>query len=51
MEKTLARTPRPEADQTIRLNHDTKVIPSFIRIAFTDPRLTIHRDMIKLLAA
>src|SRR5688572_10611144 len=46
MQKTLARTPQPEAHQTVRLNIDTKDRTSSIRICFTDQRLTTHGGMI-----
>lgn len=46
MQKTLARTPQPEAHQTVRLNLDTKDATSSIRISFTDQRLTAHGGLI-----
>ena len=46
MEITLARTPRQEADQTVRLKIDTRTTTSSIRISFTDQRLTAHGGMI-----
>src|SRR5258707_918886 len=46
MQKTLARSPRPEAHQTVRLDLDTKDRTSSIRISFTDQRLTAHGGMI-----
>jgi hypothetical protein len=46
MQKTLARTPQPEAHQMVRLNLDTKDGASSIRISFTDQRLTAHGGMI-----
>src|SRR5215813_11329631 len=45
MQKTLARTPQPEAHQMVRLNIDTKNGASSIRISFTDQRLTAHGGM------
>ena len=38
--------PRPEADQTVRLQIDTKEGASSIRISFTDQRLTAHGGMV-----
>ena len=46
MQKTTARTPQPEAHQTVRLNIDNKDRTSSIRISFTDQRLTAHGGMI-----
>lgn len=46
MQKTLARTPQPEAHQMVRLNIDTKDGASSIRISFTDQRLTAHGGMV-----
>jgi hypothetical protein len=46
MQKTLARTPQPEAHQMVRLNIDTKNGGSSIRISFTDQRLTAHGGMV-----
>lgn len=46
MQKTLARSPRQEAHQTVRLNLDTKDRTSSIRISFTDQRLTAYGGMI-----
>ena len=46
MQKTLARTPQPEAHQMVRLNLDTKDGASSIRISFTDQRLTAHGGMV-----
>jgi len=46
MLKTLARSPQPEAHQTVRLNLDTKDATASIRISFTDQRLTAHGGMI-----
>src|SRR5215470_4235608 len=46
MQKTLARTPQPEAHQMVRLNIDTKNGASSIRISFTDQRLTAHGGMV-----
>lgn len=46
MQKTLARPPRQEAHQTVRLNIDTKDTTSSMRISFTDQRLTAHGGMI-----
>lgn len=46
MQKTLARIPRQEADQTVRLNIDTNKSTSSIRISFTDQRLSAHGGMI-----
>lgn len=46
MQKTLAQEPRPEADQTVRLNIDRKDGTSSIRISFTDQRLTAHGGMV-----
>ena len=46
MIKSPATEPRQEADQTVRLNIDTKDATSSIRISFTDQRLTAHGGMI-----
>jgi len=46
MQKNPTREPRQEADQTVRLNIDTKEATSSIRISFTDQRLTAHGGMI-----
>src|SRR5512144_3287407 len=46
MLKNSARSPQPEAHQTVRLNLDTKDATSSIRISFTDQRLTAHGGMI-----
>lgn len=46
MNKSPASEPRPEADQTVRLNIDTKDATASIRISFTDQRLTAHGGMI-----
>lgn len=46
MLKTLARSPQPEAHQTVRLNLDTKDATASIRISFTDQRLTAHGGLI-----
>jgi hypothetical protein len=44
--KNSSSKPRPEANQTVRLNVDTKDGDSSIRISFTDQRLTAHGGMI-----
>jgi len=41
-----ARSPQPEAHQTVRLNIDTHSGSSSIRIGFTDQRLTAHGGLI-----
>ena len=41
-----ARSPQPEAYQTVRLNIDTNHGPSSIRIGFTDQRLTPHGGLV-----
>lgn len=46
MNKSPASEPRQEADQTVRLNIDTKDSISSIRISFTDQRLSAHGGMI-----
>ena len=46
MNKSQASEPRQEADQTVRLNLDTKDATTSIRISFTDQRLTAHGGMI-----
>ena len=46
METTAARTPLPEAHQTVRLNLETIGTTSSIRISFTDQRLTAHGGII-----
>jgi hypothetical protein len=46
MNKSAGSEPRREADQTVRLNIDTKDATSSIRISFTDQRLTAHGGMI-----
>ena len=46
MKSLQASEPRQEADQTVRLNIDTKEGTSSIRISFTDQRLTAHGGMI-----
>jgi hypothetical protein len=46
MQKHPARSPQPEAHQTVRLNLDTKDATSSIRISFTDQRLTAHGGLI-----
>jgi Transposase DDE domain group 1 len=46
MQKTLASEPRPEANQTVRLEIDSKDSRPSIRISFTDQRLTAHGGMI-----
>ena len=46
MQKTQASEPRQEANQTARLQIDTKDHSSSIRISFTDQRLTAHGGMI-----
>lgn len=45
MKRLQASGPRQEADQTMRLNIDTKEATSSIRISFTDQRLTAHGGM------
>jgi hypothetical protein len=44
--KNSSSQPRQEADQTVRLNIDTKDHSSSIRISFTDQRLTAHGGMV-----
>jgi hypothetical protein len=44
--KNSSSQPRQEADQTVRLNIDTKDHTSSIRISFTDQRLTAHGGMV-----
>jgi hypothetical protein len=44
--KNSSSEPRQEADQTVRLNIDTKDRSSSIRISFTDQRLTAHGGMV-----
>ena len=44
--KEPTQLPRPEANQTVRLNIDTKDTTASIRISFTDQRLTAHGGMI-----
>lgn len=46
MKANQALGPRQEADQTVRLEIDTKVGVSSIRIGFTDRRLTAHGGMV-----
>ena len=46
MNQTQVPGPRPEADQTVRLQIDTTDRASSIRIGFTDQRLTAHGGMI-----
>jgi hypothetical protein len=46
MKPTQVPEPRPEADQTVRLQIDTKDGAPSIRIGFTDQRLTAHGGMI-----
>ena len=46
MKKSQAQGPRQEANQTVRLNIDTKDALSSIRISFTDQRLTAHGGMV-----
>jgi hypothetical protein len=46
MQTTRASEPRQEANQTVRLQIDTKDQSSSIRISFTDQRLTAHGGMI-----
>lgn len=46
MNRNQALGPRQEADQTVRLEVDTKVGVSSIRIGFTDQRLTAHGGMV-----
>lgn len=46
MYKSAGSEPRQEADQTVRLNIDTKDCSSSIRISFTDQRLTAYGGMI-----
>src|SRR2546426_3653490 len=46
MQKHPARSPQPEAHQTVRLNLDTKNATASIRISFTDQRLTAHGGLI-----
>ncbi len=43
--KNTSSSPRQEADQTVRLEIDTKAGASSIRISFTDQRLTAHGGM------
>lgn len=43
--KTTAQTPRPEANQTVRVEVDTLRGRTSIRIGFTDQRLTAHGGM------
>jgi len=43
--KNTSSLPRQEADQTVRLEIDTKAGTSSIRISFTDQRLTAHGGM------
>jgi len=43
--KNSSSLPRPEANQTVRLEIDTKDGESSIRISFTDQRLTAHGGM------
>ena len=45
MKRKQAPQPRPEANQTVRLEIDTKDGTSSIRIGFTDQRLTAHGGM------
>jgi hypothetical protein len=44
--KNSSSLPRQEADQTVRLDIDTKDQTSSIRISFTDQRLTAHGGMV-----
>jgi hypothetical protein len=44
--KNSSSEPRPEANQTVRLEIDTKDGNSSIRISFTDQRLTAHGGMV-----
>lgn len=46
MQKNPASQPQAEADQTVRLDIDTKDRPSSIRISFTDQRLSAHGGMV-----
>lgn len=46
MKETPASGPRQEANQTVRLNIDTKDATSSIRISFTDQRLTAHGGLV-----
>src|SRR5881392_3355318 len=46
MIKSPASEPRQEANQTVRLNVDTKDATSSMRISFTDQRLTAHGGLI-----
>jgi len=46
MKSNSSQEPRPEANQTVRLQIDTKERSPSIRISFTDQRLTAHGGMI-----
>lgn len=46
MKETTGSGPRPEADQTVRLEIDATEGSSSIRIGFTDQRLTAHGGMV-----
>lgn len=46
MNQTQVPEPRPEADQTVRLQIDAQDGAPSIRIGFTDQRLTAHGGMI-----
>jgi hypothetical protein len=46
MKENQAFVPQQEANQTVRLEIDTKEGPSSIRISFTDQRLTAHGGMV-----
>ena len=45
MQKNSSQEPRQEANQTVRLEVDTKIGVSSIRIGFTDQRLTAYGGM------
>jgi len=46
MQKNESKTPRQEANQTVRVDISTSGGPSSIRIGFTDQRLTAHGGMV-----